>query len=124
MLEWSQPRNHRDDGIAYCLCPSVGSSHDFGKEISRVNHLPDHGAALRRIAFKQLLVALAVQCKVKFPCQIPHIVKPGVHALSAERAVNVSGVSGNEHPPDAQLRYLAMMDAEVAAPVQLQRLNA
>jgi hypothetical protein len=41
-----------------------------------------------------------------------------VHPLSPEWAVNVGGVASYEDTPYAQLCYLAVMDAKIAAPVQ------
>jgi hypothetical protein len=48
----------------------------------------------------------------------------GIHTLGAKRAVNVGGVAGDKHTPDAHLRYLAVMDAKIAAPQQGARLDA
>jgi len=51
-------------------------------------------------------------------------VKPGIHALPAERTVDVRCIAGDKDASGAKLPGLAMMDAEVAAPYERTRIDA
>ena len=123
VLKRRQPRHHRDDGIPQRLRQPVRRAHRPGQEVGGLDDLLDHRQALGAVAVEQPLVAVAVQDEVELPGQVPDVVQAGVHPLAAERAVDVRGVAGDEDPPDAQLRDVPVMDAEVAAPVQGARLD-
>ena len=55
---------------------------------------------------------------MSFQHQVPDVVQPRIHPLPPKRAMNVSGVPGYEDTSHAQLRYVPVMDAKVAAPVK------
>jgi hypothetical protein len=67
---------------------------------------------------------LTTQEEVEFPHEIPNIMKSCVHPLTTERAVNVSSIASNEDATNSQLRCMAVMNAEIAAPVQSVRLDS
>ena len=123
VLEWSQARHHGYHGIAENLGKLMGSAHYPGQEISGLDDRPNYRKAFGAVAVEQLLVAVAMQREVELPNQIPNVLKSGIHALPAKRAVNVSGVPGYEDPSDTQLRRMTVMDVKIAAPVEGVRLN-
>ena len=61
---------------------------------------------------------MTAQEKIEFPDQVPGVMQSGIHALTAEGAVNVGGITGDEDTPDAQLPDMPVMDMKVTAPVQ------
>ena len=124
VLKGRQARHDGDDGVAHGLRQPVRRSHRPRQAMRRLDDVPDHGEPFGRVAAEQRLVAPAAQREVELPDEVPGVVQPGVHSLAAERAVDVRGVAGDEHPPDAQLRRVPVMDAEVAAPVEGLRLDA
>ena len=65
---------------------------------------------------------LAVHGEVELPGKVPDVVESSVHSLPSKWTVNMRSVAGDEHASDAKLGGLAMMDLEVAAPVQGLRL--
>ncbi len=75
------------------------------------------------VALEQLLAATAVQGEIELPGKIPDVVQSGVHALPAERTVDVRCITRDEDPSDLEPRDMPMMDAEIAAPVERERLD-
>ena len=71
-----------------------------------------------------MIVSVAAKEKVELPDQVPNIMQPRIHALPAKWAVNVSGVASNEHASDAKLGGVAMMNAEIAAPMKSVRIES
>src|ERR1700740_3616229 len=67
---------------------------------------------------------MRVQHQVELPGKVPNVMQSGIHPLATERAVNVSGIACDEHTPHAELGRLAVMDAEIAAPVQGARFDS
>src|SRR5262249_10177969 len=61
--------------------------------------------------------------KVELPDQIPHIMQARIHLLPTKWVMNVSRVASDEDTSAAQPRYLPVMDAKIAAPVQDARLE-
>src|SRR5215469_7786445 len=123
MLKWGQTRNHGYDHIAESLGKFAGSSHYPGQVICGLDHALDDRQAFAAVAVQQLLVPAPLQKEIKLPGEIPNIVQPGIHPLAAEWTMNVSSVTGYEYVTFAQPRHLAVMNAEVAAPVQSSSLN-
>src|SRR5258706_3604553 len=57
---------------------------------------PDHWEPLLGIGLQQLRDGLTVQDHSELPAEIDHVLDPGVHALTAGRAVSVSGLAAEE----------------------------
>ena len=81
----------------------------------------DHRTAFGAIALERPLIATTVPDKVELPDQIPNVMQSGIHPLPPKWTVNVRGVASYEDTPDAQLRYLPVMDAKIAAPAPSAR---
>jgi hypothetical protein len=123
VLKRSQPRHHRNDGITQGLREPARSPQRLREKIGRLDHGLDHRAALGAVGLQQRPVGVTTNDEVELPGQIPDVVEPGVHALSAEWTVNVRGVAGDEDASDTEPRHLAVMRVEIAAPVQRARLQ-
>ena len=66
---------------------------------------------------------MSVDGEIEFPRKIPDVLKSSVHSLPAKWTMNVRRVAGDKHTSNAKLRGLAVVDLEVAAPVQGLRLE-
>src|SRR5205823_14741772 len=75
------------------------------------------------VVVQQLLMTTTVQEKVELPDQIPHIMESRIHSPATKGAMNVGRVASEEDTAAAQPRYLPLMDAKIAAPVQGVRLE-
>lgn len=71
-----------------------------------------------------MLAAASAHGEIEFPDQIPDILQPRIHALPAERTVDMGGVTSHEDTSRPQARDLAVMYAKVAAPVEPARFDA
>src|SRR5882724_2317617 len=89
--------------------------------MSRLDDALDDRQPLDAITVEQPLIPLPAQEKIQFPGEVPNIVQPSIHPLSAKRAMNVGGIAGDEDASNAQLRDVPVMDAKVAAPVKRAR---
>src|SRR5258708_23453560 len=67
------------------------SSHNFA-----ILEPPDHREPYLGIGLQQLRDGLAVQDHSELPAEIDHVLDAGVHALTAGRAISVSGLSAEE----------------------------
>src|SRR5579862_491640 len=123
VLKRRETRHHRYHRVSKRLCKPARSSHYLGQKIGGPDHVLDYRKAFGAIAVEQLLVAAAVQIKVKLPDQIPNIMQPGIHALPAERAVNMSSIPSDKKTSDPQQRRVPMMNAKIAGPVKRAYLD-
>jgi hypothetical protein len=68
------------------------------------------------VTIKELLAPATTDSETQLPDQIPNILQSGIHSLSAEWAMNVRCIAGDEYPPHVHSSYVTMMNVEIAAP--------
>src|SRR5216683_588250 len=84
---------------------------------------PDNWVPFLGIGLQQLRDGLAVQDHSKLPAEIDHVLDAGVHALTAGRAVSVSGLSAEEDAAVAPYGRGTWACREPAAPGHVGHLD-
>src|SRR5271165_5656984 len=84
--------------------------------IRQRDHVAAHWGALGRVTLEESGSRVAAQRELDLPCQIAGVLDPGVHSLSARRAGNVRGVSGDENAALAVLLDNLVLNPEPCQP--------
>jgi hypothetical protein len=79
--------------------------------------------ALGFVRIQQATVREASRNQAEFPSKVPRILNARVHALRADRAVDVRRVAGEEHVAAAIARRLAMVQVKAREPRRITKAN-
>ena len=90
--------------------PAVRHHHPE-RPVGRLQQAPRHRQALVLIGVEQCGVGLSLHHQRQLPRQIVGVLQAGVHALRADRAVDVGGVAEQEAAAVAEALGAAVMDA-------------
>ena len=73
-------------------------------------------AALGAVAIEKLLIGEFAFDEGELPRQIEGVLHSGIHPLATRRAMDVGGVASDEHPPNAIVFDLALVDPKSSQP--------
>lgn len=94
-----------------------------GDEAGGAIGLPDHRFvdrfALGLVAVEQLRIPPVPQNQAQFPGEVERVLNPHVHALAADRAMDMRSVAEQKHPALATTRSLSPVDAEHRRPSRI-----
>src|SRR5205085_1533764 len=75
--------------------------------------------ALGLVAVEQQRITPVTQNQAQFPAEVERVLNAHVHALAADRAMDVRGVAEQKHPVFAKTRRLSPVDAEHRRPSRI-----
>jgi hypothetical protein len=81
------------------------------------------GPALGFVRSQQPIVGKTSRNQTEFPSKVPRILNARIHTLSADRAVDVCRIAGEEHVSVAIARRLAVMEVKAREPGWIAETN-
>jgi hypothetical protein len=113
-----------DDEVAHRLGDRVSQRGRAGHVAGVRQHGARHGDAFGRVAVQKLRGGASEVDECQLPGEVDRVVHTGVHALPAGGAVDVGGIAGQEHPPDAVVADHALVDHEAREPLRIGQGDA